>query len=78
MAPRQARRLPPAEEEEPRVREEALRRAHRARETGVAEAPAAVARVEEARPGAPRSLPGVAAQGSARTPSPTPCSGPAR
>lgn len=60
------------------MREEALRRARRARETGAAEALAAAARVEEARPGAPHSLLVAAAPGSARTPSPTPCSGPAR
>lgn len=60
------------------MREEALRLARRARETGAVEAPAVAAQVEEARPGALRSLPVVAARGSARTPSPTPCSGPAR
>lgn len=60
------------------MREEALRRARRVRETGAAEALAAAARVEEARPGALRSLRVAAVRGYARTPSPTPCSGPAR
>lgn len=63
--------------EEPEALGEALRRARRARGTGVAAAPVAAAQAG-GRPAVPRSRPAGAARESARTPSPTLCSGPAR
>lgn len=78
--PRPGRRHPPAGAggpEEPGAPGEARHRARRARGTGAAAVPAAAARAE-GRPVAPRSHPAGAARESARTPSQTPCSGPAR